>query len=164
VLGTAAAGLVLLPTLGTTLTNQVAVALNVAVGVAAILGGRRLVEPPAAVVVSPEGRGEPAGPGDPAAPRAGVPAFATIALSGALAMVYEVAWTRALALVLGSSVYAFTIMLVTFLSGLAGGSYLLARRVDRLVEPGLALGAVQLGIGASALAGVWLLPDLPYLF
>jgi spermidine synthase len=164
VLGTAVAGLVLLPTLGTTLTNQVAVALNVAVGVAAIVAGRRLVEPPAAGAGSLEGPAELAGPVDPGARRAAAAAFATIALSGALAMVYEVAWTRALALVLGSSVYAFTIMLVTFLGGLAGGSYLLARRVDRLVEPGLALGAVQLGIGVSALAGVWLLPELPHLF
>ncbi len=164
VLGTAAAGLALLPALGTTLTNQVAVALNVAVGVAAIAVGRRLVEPPTAGAGSGETPAEPADAIDPRARRAALAAFATIAVSGALAMVYEVAWTRALALVLGSSVYAFTVMLVTFLGGLAGGSYLLARRVDRLVEPGLALGVVQLGIGASALAGVWLLPELPHLF
>jgi spermidine synthase len=164
VLGTAAAGLALLPTLGTTRTNQVAVALNIAVGVAAIAVGRRLVEPAVAGASRPDGPAGSVGALDPDARRAALAAFATIAVSGALAMVYEVAWTRGLALVLGSSVYAFTIMLVTFLVGLAGGSYLLARRVDRLVEPGLALGAVQLGIGAGALAGVWLLPELPHLF
>lgn len=43
-------------------------------------------------------------------------------LSGAAAMIYEVAWTRSLSLVLGSSIYAFIVMLTTFLGGLALGS------------------------------------------
>ena len=43
--------------------------------------------------------------------------------SGFSAMVYEVAWTRALSLVLGSSTYAFCIMLATFLCGIAMGSF-----------------------------------------
>jgi len=43
-------------------------------------------------------------------------------LSGFSAMVYEVAWTRALSLVLGSSIYAFCIILATFLGGIALGS------------------------------------------
>lgn len=44
--------------------------------------------------------------------------------SGFSAMVYEVAWTRALSLVLGSSTYAFCIMLATFLGGIAIGSFI----------------------------------------
>lgn len=44
------------------------------------------------------------------------------ALSGFSAMVYEVTWTRALSLVLGSSIYAFCLMLATFLGGIALGS------------------------------------------
>src|SRR5262249_47711135 len=47
---------------------------------------------------------------------------AALGVSGAVSMVYEVAWTRALALVIGSSTYAFTAMLVAFLVGIAGGS------------------------------------------
>ncbi|MBI3313607.1 MAG: fused MFS/spermidine synthase [Candidatus Omnitrophica bacterium] len=53
-------------------------------------------------------------------------------ISGAVSMVYEVSWTRVLAIVLGSSVYAFSVMLATFLLGLALGSYgfsILARRI-----------------------------------
>ena len=42
--------------------------------------------------------------------------------SGFASMVYEVAWTRILSVVLDSSVYAFAIMLATFLVGLALGS------------------------------------------
>ncbi len=50
--------------------------------------------------------------------------FAAFGLSGFAAMIYEVAWTRALSLILGSSIYAFCIMLATFLGGIAIGSVL----------------------------------------
>lgn len=43
-------------------------------------------------------------------------------LVGATAMAYEVAWTRLLVTIFGSSTYAFTIMLATFLGGIALGS------------------------------------------
>ena len=49
--------------------------------------------------------------------------LALFGLSGALAMLYEVAWTRILAVVLASSVYAFSVMLATFLLGIALGSF-----------------------------------------
>jgi spermidine synthase len=161
VLGTAAAGLLLLPALGAAATNRLAVAINVAVGLTAIWLGRGVETgrdqtapvPPAA-----------ADAGEAPPRRAVLAALAAIAVSGAIAMIYEVAWTRALALVLGSSVYAFTIMLATFLIGLAGGSYLLARRVDRLADPGFALALVQLGAGLAAFGGLVLLQELPYLF
>ncbi len=48
--------------------------------------------------------------------------FLAFGLSGFSAMTYEVAWTRSLSLVLGSSIYAFCIMLATFLGGMAVGS------------------------------------------
>ena len=52
-----------------------------------------------------------------------------LGVSGAVSMVYELAWTRALALVIGSSTYAFTSMLVAFLVGIAGGSALYSWRL-----------------------------------
>ncbi|MBI3457346.1 MAG: fused MFS/spermidine synthase [Candidatus Rokubacteria bacterium] len=171
VLGTAAAGFLLLPSVGVTLTNQIAVALNVAVGLTAIVVGLRLTSPggpptlagSAGEATSPKAPAGLAAP-EPEARRRAIAALGAVALSGALAMVYEVAWTRALALVLGSSVYAFTVMLTTFLVGLAGGSYLAARRVDRVAEPGLALGVIQLLIGLAAFVGLAVLAELPYLF
>jgi len=45
-----------------------------------------------------------------------------LSVSGAVAMVYEVAWTRVLSIAFASSVYGVTIMLSAFLAGLAGGS------------------------------------------
>lgn len=50
-----------------------------------------------------------------------------IGLSGFVAMLYEVAWTRLLALALGSSTHAFSIMLITFISGIAVGAAIIAR-------------------------------------
>jgi len=47
-------------------------------------------------------------------------------VSGATAMVYEVAWARTLSMVYGSSVYGVSIMLSTFLLGIAAGSALAA--------------------------------------
>ena len=57
--------------------------------------------------------------------------LATLAISGASAMVYEVAWGRTLSMVYGSSIYGVSIMLSTFLLGITLGaglaSYLLHR-------------------------------------
>src|SRR5262249_4304329 len=50
--------------------------------------------------------------------------LAAFALSGFVALSYEVIWSRVLALIIGSSVYAFSIMLATFLIGLAAGASL----------------------------------------
>lgn len=43
-------------------------------------------------------------------------------LSGMAAMFYQISWTRALTLILGTSTYAFTIILATFLFGISIGS------------------------------------------
>ncbi|MBI3785189.1 MAG: fused MFS/spermidine synthase [Deltaproteobacteria bacterium] len=43
------------------------------------------------------------------------------AVSGAVAMIYEVAWIRLCSLVLGSSTYSFCIMLTAFIAGIAAG-------------------------------------------
>src|SRR3989337_3740848 len=56
-------------------------------------------------------------------------------ISGFCSLAYEVLWTRVLSLVLGSSVYAFTIMLATFLAGIGIGSIAFAPFVDRPRRP-----------------------------
>src|SRR6202023_3278560 len=49
------------------------------------------------------------------------------AIVGATAMAYEIGWTRLLSTQLGSSTYAFTLMLGTFLAGIVLGSALFER-------------------------------------
>ena len=85
-------------------------------------------------------------------------------LSGAAAMVYENAWTRALTLVIGMSTYSFSVMLTTFLVGLGLGSLLYARWWGTR-EVGVAgFGVLQLLIALSSLATIPLFERLPLLF
>lgn len=70
---------------------------------------------------------------------------------------YEVLWTRALVFYLGNSIYAFTIMLTTFLVGIAIGGYLVRFFVDRLKDPMRCFAWVQVSIGLSAVAAMPLL-------
>lgn len=98
---------------------------------------------------------------DPLSPTARRWVVLSAGLSGLLSMLYQVLWTRALAIVLGASTYAFSLIVTCFLFGLFTGSALAARLLQRLRAPLLALGLVQLGVALSVglLAG-WI-DDLP---
>jgi len=88
--------------------------------------------------------------------------YVTIALSGAGALGAEVIWTRLMGMMLGSTVYVFSIILAVFLAGLAFGSAC-GSLLLRIMKPRLALGWCQmllcLGIAWTAymIAG-----SLPY--
>src|SRR3989442_1325349 len=86
-----------------------------------------------------------------------------LGISGAVSMLYEVTWTRALALVLGSSTYAFTAMLVAFLLGLAGGSALYAWRWGTRQPSPVAFGALQAGIAVLVVPVLLMFERLPEL-
>jgi spermidine synthase len=157
VVGTALAGYVLLPALGMRTTLVLAAAVNLVVGALIVLADRRLVvAAPAAV---------PSGP-PPALASAPAGSVATLiavglAVAGAASMVYEVAWTRALSLVIGSSTYAFTAMLLAFLLGLALGSALFSRVFGARPLGPAAFAALQLGVGVTALGILPLFERLP---
>src|SRR4030095_11911132 len=74
-----------------------------------------------------------------------------LGVAGAASMIYEVAWTRALSLALGSSTYAFTAMLIAFLLGLALGSAIFSRLFGARPLGLAAFGLLQLGAGVAAL-------------
>lgn len=90
--------------------------------------------------------------------------YATIALSGLTALSAEVIWTRHLSLLLGATVYTFSLVLAGFLLGLGAGSGIGAL-ASRRVDPRAALGACQLllalGIAWGAWAGTRSLPYWP---
>lgn len=85
-------------------------------------------------------------------------------VSGAAALIYEVIWTRALSLVLGSTVYALSTMLSTFMGGLAIGSYLGGKMSDRYDCHLLMFGLCEMGIGISGLASIPLIYYLPTVY
>lgn len=66
--------------------------------------------------------------------------------------IYEIAWIRMLALVLGSATHAFELMLSAFITGLALGAMWVRRRADQFRDPLHALGTVQCLMGCAALA------------
>ena len=74
-----------------------------------------------------------------------------IGISGFCALAYEVLWTRIMVFFLGSTTYAFATMLAAFLFGIALGSIVFARWVDRIKQPVAVFGILQLGIGLFAL-------------
>ena len=116
-----AATYVLLPHAGVSEGELVAVAINVARGAPRL---SRLARGARAVRRAATRAGQPPPSAEPGAGLAArrAPAPRRTALSGFAAMVDEVAWARLFALVFGSSVYAFGLMLLLFLGGIAIGS------------------------------------------
>jgi spermidine synthase len=90
------------------------------------------------------------------------PVYLAIALSGFCALAGEVIWTRLLALLLGGTVYTFSIILAVFLIGLGIGSALGSILSRDLARPRLALGWCQiLAVGAIAWTAYMLNESLP---
>jgi spermidine synthase len=87
----------------------------------------------------------------------------TIAMSGLCALGAEVIWTRLLSLMLGATVYTFSIILAVFLIGLGIGSSIGAYIGRNARAPRVALGISQLLAGvAVAWAAFMIARSLPY--
>jgi spermidine synthase len=88
--------------------------------------------------------------------------YITIGISGACALGAEVIWTRLLGMMLGTTVYVFSIILAVFLTGLAMGT-LCGSWMSRAVRPRLALGWCQiLQTAGIAWAACMITQSLPY--
>jgi spermidine synthase len=102
---------------------------------------------------------------EPGPARAPIPAAAlgpALAFaSGAATFGVEVLWTRSYALVIGSSVYSFNVMLLAVLLGIALGSAVYARVRSRVARPTRAIGFLFVGAGLAVLAGQWAIGRLP---
>lgn len=162
VLGCGFAGYYLIPSFGMRSTVHAAALINLVIAAVILAVDRiRRREP----VASPAGDTPPMESASAAAPsRLGWLLLFSFGLSGFAALVYENAWTRALTLVIGSSVYSFTTMLVTFLIGLALGGFLYARLMGEREVRVSTFGMVELWVGLTALATIPLFEKLPLIF
>jgi spermidine synthase len=154
VVGALAAGFLLLPAIGLRATVLLAAALNVFAGLMALSVSRSFATEP---VAEPKDKA-------PVAVTTAIPRFLafSFALVGATAMAYEIAWSRLLATTLGSSTYAFTIMLATFLAGIAIGSRLFEAWVARGREVTLkTFSTTQTLTGVAAILFLVLFEQLP---
>jgi predicted membrane-bound spermidine synthase len=155
VVGAVAAGFWLIPHLGLDLTMTAAAGVNVIVGLAAIaLRGR--------LGASAHGRPLEDPSEAPLPAHTAALAVAAITISGFAALALEVAWTRLLALVLGGSTYAFTLMLATFILGIALGSRWVALPRWRTIDPVLLLGGLLCAVALVLAISIPYYERLPY--
>ena len=87
-------------------------------------------------------------------------------LSGVVALIYQVSWTRMLYPAFGMQLSAITAVVATFLAGLGLGSRLFGPMADR-TNPWKLYAGLEIGIGLWGLAmpsltgaAVWVLPSL----
>ena len=159
VFGVLATGFVLIPVYGLQHTTHIAAATNILIGLTAIAWLR-------GAVASVSTRTQ-TGPSDPRAAPTTLPpamrrgALVALAVSGFAAMVYQVSWTRALVLCIGSSTYSFTCILAAFILGLGLGSLLVSRFVDRWRDPLRAIAVIQLAVAFAALLVLPVYAQLP---
>jgi spermidine synthase len=168
--GTLLAGFLLLPGLGVRVTILVGVVINL--GIAAFI-----LSIPRRDAAAADGEG-PAMPSQPVheehlPARSRLVALIAFALAGFAALLTQMAWIRALILVVGGSVYAFAITLASFLAGIGLGSLLYARYLatpgawltgpfmrDRMVQAAL----MAVLISMTLLLGLPLIGKLPAWF
>jgi spermidine synthase len=86
------------------------------------------------------------------------------ALSGMTALIYEVVWTRPLQLVFGSTIYAVSTMLTTFMIGFVIGAYFFRNLADRTRNPALLFAGLEFGIGLYGLVIIFLFKALPSVY
>ncbi len=146
VAGTFAAGFLLLPAIGLRHTLAIAVALNLIAGALALWLSRgesslAAQRPNSAQEISAQASSCPS--------RLLLICFAVV---GASAMSYEIGWTRLLSTQLGSSTYAFTLMLGTFLAGIVLGSAVFERWSRRYETTSATFALTQTLTAIAALA------------
>ena len=166
VVGTLAAGFLLIRSLGVNATLLTAGLVSLAAGTSSLLLDRLPGAPrPTATIAPPSPAGETARGATAWEQRVRRLVLAGIALSGFCALGYEVLWTRMLTLVVGTSVYSFAIMLAAFLTGLGFGSHafgwIRARAAAGPRSAARIFAAAQAAIGITALAATLLMRDLP---
>src|SRR5262249_6455129 len=147
-------------------TNYAAAATNLVLAAAVLLGRRRMQLRTDDLAALPDPSDESAAPAPTFTATALQRriALAAFALSGAVAMIDQVLWTRALAIIIASSVYSFTLILLAFRVGLAGGAAILSRLTARTPRPMEWLAGVPVATAAMIGLSYLLMDKLPGTF
>lgn len=155
--GTLGATYLLIPARGLDGALYFAVGLNALVAIVAWVLSRQLPVPVTEVATSDA---------TVPLPRLRLPAVVMLAAfgAGAISLGYEVLWTHVLAQTIGNSVYAFGIMLFTFLLGIGAGSMVLARCNPTAERARRWVAASQWLVALLVLATLPLWDDVPRVF
>ena len=153
IFGTLIAGFVLLPAFGVRMTIIAAAVINVIVGLIALTAQRQRQ---ARAIVNVESVPSPAAESHEF--------FWIVAafVSGFVTISTQVAWTRVLTMIIGSSTYSFSLVVALFLIGLAGGAWFIGRR-DRAPKLRVLLLTVELVTALSLLFSLFVLNRIPAL-
>jgi spermidine synthase len=178
VVGTLGAGFFLILLLGVREAMYLAGTVNLLIALV-VFGLNRYLPTPSAAVEKPgddhtedpaEGTGEavegeaaPSGAGALSSREARLALWA-IGISGFCALALEVLWTRALVFFLDNSTHAFTTILTAFLLGIALGSIIISRVIDKRKRLLVWLGAIQVLIGIFAILAIPILNHTPPVF
>lgn len=136
VLGCFLTGFLLIATLGLHLTIYLAAVANIIVGVVAFLFSRnKQFKDFVSQIDSKQSHVALSHPQTPSIEQS-IPSYTRVVLivfglSGFAALAYEVLWSRLLVYIFSTTTYAFSIMLTTFLFGIALGSMISSKFVDR---------------------------------
>jgi predicted membrane-bound spermidine synthase len=146
--GVLVAGFVLLDAYGLEGTLRTAGVINVVVGVIVVMAVRGVVDDDEAATHEPA---------PPVMPSPNLRSLTRVLMAVALgtavsSFIYEIAWVRMLALVLGSATHAFELMLSAFILGLSLGAFWVRTRADRFANPMRALAVTQWIMGGLAIA------------
>ncbi len=91
--------------------------------------------------------------------------FFTLALaSGFISFGLENLWTRSYALIIGSSVYAFNLMLLSVLLGIITGTFIYERIHRRISRSTLWIAVLLLAMGVLILLNLWVIGRLPLVY
>ncbi len=152
-LGVLLAGLIALPAFGINATIWCSVAMGVVVSAGAFFLDRRGGPPPVLERM--------------AQPRTKWPSavlLGSLALAGCLGITYQIAWTRLLIPIVGSSTYAFSVILTTFLAGIGIGGLLAATPLARRTSYLAAVALAMVFTSCTVLFGLLAINSLPALF
>jgi spermidine synthase len=173
IVGTVVAGFLLLPTLGVRLTILTAAAINFVVGLAAILIDRRDEKSKAdvtATAMEATALEETTSDSEDLTTPALSPEqedstkfwLLCAAVSGFVTISTQVAWTRVLTMIIGSSTYAFSLVVALFLLGLAGGASLVAGK-KMTANLRRSIMNVELATALALLISIWMTNATPNL-
>jgi spermidine synthase len=152
--GALVSGFWLIQWLGVMHTLYVAVAVNALIGITCIvLGGRGREDNSQETIATEDSTvAQSASITDADFGGARTAALVIFGIQGFCAMAYEVIWTKLLGLIVGPTTFSFTIVLVTFILGLALGSIFFGWLADKTGKPFRLLVMTQVAAAFFALA------------
>lgn len=170
IFGTLAAGFILLPLVGLRATIWTAALINLVIGAASILadaregnvGTREEAEGlrPEEKMRAEEVDEAENGAGEEAQMEGKRLWLLAAGVSGFVTISTQVAWTRVLTMIIGSSTYAFSLVVALFLLGLATGAYIAGRKRFSK-NPRSALLLVEILTGLGIIMSIWFINRAP---